>query len=321
MTTASFRYADPATMNAAGSPLKPWSKVDTDASSYGRTERRRSVTDIRTATLASQFGVDAVGFSFLQDVPANEQLFIDDVAIRTGYYHEVEQLLREHMPRLCGERVARIAIFDHTVRRHNPQSPRQPVQQVHVDQTPGAAAQRVRKNVATEAEAEALMRKRYQIINVWRPIGHAASDFPLALVDWRTTDPTDAVAVDLLYPTWQADTGGEVLPVAERAQSTEGYAIRGKYTNRDGRTTPANLLAGETYSIIPNDKHKFYYVKDMTPDEVLLIKCFDSCSEAMVGGRSTVAAWTPHTAFFDPATPADAMGRQSIEVRCLVFYE
>jgi len=30
---------------------------------------------------------------------------------------------------------------------------------------------------------------------------------------------------------------------------------------------------------------------------------------------------TPHTAFKDEATPKDAPGRQSIEVRCLVFYE
>lgn len=59
----------------------------------------------------------------------------------------------------------------------------------------------------------------------------------------------------------------------------------------------------------------------MTPDEVMFIKCFDSRSEGQPNGRKGLAALTPHTAFVDPATPPDAKGRQSIEVRCLVFYE
>lgn len=59
----------------------------------------------------------------------------------------------------------------------------------------------------------------------------------------------------------------------------------------------------------------------MTPDEVMLLKCFDSFGEAMPMGRESLAVRTPHTAFLDPATPKDAPGRQSIEVRCLVFYD
>lgn len=59
----------------------------------------------------------------------------------------------------------------------------------------------------------------------------------------------------------------------------------------------------------------------MTPDEVMFIKCFDSRSEGRPNGREGLAALTPHTAFVDPATPPDAKGRQSIEVRCLVFYD
>lgn len=80
------------------------------------------------------------------------------------------------------------------------------------------------------------------------------------------------------------------------------------------------MCSGETYAVVPNEKHKFYYVKDMTPEEVLFIKCYDSRSEVQTHGRPGVAALTPHTAFSDPATPADAKFRQSIEVRCLVFY-
>jgi hypothetical protein len=78
---------------------------------------------------------------------------------------------------------------------------------------------------------------------------------------------------------------------------------------------------GETYHVAPNEKHEFYYVKDMTPEEVLFIKCFDSWSQGQPRGKDGIAALTPHTAFVDPATPEDAQPRQSIEVRCLVFYE
>jgi hypothetical protein len=46
----------------------------------------------------------------------------------------------------------------------------------------------------------------------------------------------------------------------------------------------------------------------------VLIKCYDSQD----GGIATV---TPHSAFVDPNTPANAPRRQSIELRALVFYD
>ena len=86
-------------------------------------------------------------------------------------------------------------------------------------------------------------------------------------------------------------------------------------------TCRSNEPRGETYAVAPSDGHKFYYMKDMTPDEAMFIKCFDSRSQGHPKGVDGLAGLTPHTAFVDPATPADAKGRQSIEVRCLVFYD
>ncbi|KAK3382234.1 methyltransferase [Lasiosphaeria ovina] len=307
MTTGVFRYLDPATVEPGS---KPWSKVDTDAAnSYARTERRRSVADLRPflsgdAPAAPGFAadIDVAGFA-VHHAPARERLFVDDAAVRNGYYAEVEALLRAKLPG-----IHRVVIFDHTIRKHDPAAPRQPVQGVHVDQTPGAAAARVRRHVQPAAEAENLLRGRFQLINVWRPIAHAASDFPLAVVDWRTTDPADLVAVDLLYPAADPaaddDRGKERLPDPTRAASTAGYEIR-----------------GETYSVAPSPRHKLYYVKDMAPDEAMFIKCFDSWGQGQPAGRDGIAALTPHTAFVDPGTPSDAKPRESIEVRCLVFYE
>jgi hypothetical protein len=307
MTTGTFKYLDPTTITQSDEPfIKPWSKVDADVSSFSRVERRRSVSNIRDAPGGgfSAFGTDVSGFAVFE-APAREKSFTDDRAVREGYYAEVEALLRE---KLAG--IKKVVIFDHTIRKHDKTSPRQPVQQVHVDQTPRAAEARVRRHVTDAAEAEELLKGRYQIINVWRPIGHAASDFPLAVVDWRTTEPKDLIKVDLLYPKRQDaevdddDRGKEVLPDPRSMTSTAGYEVK-----------------GETFSVQPNDKHRFYYVKDMTPDEAMFIKCFDSFSQDRPGGRKGVADYTPHTAFIDPATPADAKGRESIEVRCLVFYD
>ncbi|KAH8911229.1 hypothetical protein BR93DRAFT_874324 [Coniochaeta sp. PMI_546] len=304
MTTGTFKYLDPTTISQSDEPfVKPWAKVDADVSSFRRTERRRSVTNVRDAGF-SAFGTDVSGFA-VYDAPAKEKSFTDDRTVREGYYAEVESLLRAKLPG-----IKKVVIFDHTIRKHDKSSPRQPVQQVHVDQTPRAAEARVRRHVSDPAEAEELLKGRYQIINVWRPIGHPASDFPLAVVDWRTTEPKDLVKVDLLYPQRQDrdrdddDRGKEVLPDPESMTSTAGYEIK-----------------GETFSVAPNEKHKFYYVKDMTPDETMFIKCFDSFSQDRPNGRPGVADYTPHTAFIDPATPPDAKGRESIEVRCLVFYE
>ncbi|KAJ0104267.1 methyltransferase [Diaporthe amygdali] len=310
MTTGVFRYIDPATITQSEEPfIKPWAKVDTDSTSFERTERKRSVANIReAATNGTEFGVNVSGFA-VYNYPSRVQpgafFASDDSEVRSSYYAEVEQLLVEKL----GPGVKKVVIFDHTIRKHDPTSPRQPVQQVHVDQTPKAAETRVRRHVP-EGEADELLKGRYQLINVWRPIGHSASDFPLAVVDWRTTAPEDLVKVDLLYPTRNRgigdekdDRGKEILPDPEKAKDTTGYEVR-----------------GETYSIAPNEKHKFWYMKDMTPDEAMFIKCFDSGSQGQPNGQHGVAALTPHTAFIDPNTPSDAKGRQSIEVRCLVFY-
>jgi hypothetical protein len=70
---------------------------------------------------------------------------------------------------------------------------------------------------------------------------------------------------------------------------------------------------GETYTVKPNRNHKWFYLRGQTPEEVLLIKCFDS----KVDGR---ARRVPHTAFVDERT-AHERGRESIEVRALVFHE
>ena len=70
---------------------------------------------------------------------------------------------------------------------------------------------------------------------------------------------------------------------------------------------------GQTAAVQHNPDQKWYYWSGMKNEDRLLLKCYDS--------DETVGQWgrVPHTAFENPNTPAGAVGRESIEVRALVF--
>ncbi|KAJ3529184.1 hypothetical protein NMY22_g9102 [Coprinellus aureogranulatus] len=177
---------------------------------------------------------------------------------------------------------SRVVIFDQTLRRRRPGwngddtiQALQPAAEVHGDQTPNGATNRVHLHMSAE-EAPELLKKRFQIINIWRPISHPALDWPLALCDYGSVDvEKDALPVTLVRP----DRNGEI------------------------------------YGFSYNPDHQWKYVRGMTPDEVVLIKCQDSVRDG------SVAVFTPHCAFVDPTTPRDTPPRESIEMRALVFYD
>jgi hypothetical protein len=122
-------------------------------------------------------------------------------------------------------------------------------------------------------EAEQLLQGRVAIVNLWRPIGHTVQSSPLALCDSRSIALNDLLASDLVYPD----------------------------------------KVGETYALVFNPRHRWYYFPDMTPDEFLLLKIYDSAGDG-------IARLTAHTAFDDPTSPADASPRRSIELRVLLFF-
>ena len=70
---------------------------------------------------------------------------------------------------------------------------------------------------------------------------------------------------------------------------------------------------GEVFQLRHNPGHRWFYFPEMEPGEALVFKCYDSLDD----GR---ARFTAHTAFVDPATPADAPPRRSIEARALAFF-
>ncbi|KAK9380436.1 uncharacterized protein V2V93DRAFT_370669 [Kockiozyma suomiensis] len=219
-----------------------------------------SVQDIRGRE--HEFSLDVNGFQFEKRFHEFNDWSNDD-AIKSEYYPGVITAIKE----TTGAK--EVVIFDHTLRTKN--GSRNPVMVVHVDQTPWSAAERIR--VHCPEKADELLKKRFQIINYWKPLTGPVQEFPLALGDAGNMNLDDVVEVEHRYK--------------ERT--------------------------GETGSVRFNPEQKYYYLSGMNTDEEVFIKCYDSLEG--------VAKRTPHSAFADPTSPPNALPRESIEVRTLVFYD
>ena len=136
------------------------------------------------------------------------------------------------------------------------------------------SAPRRLRDILGDAEAERRMQKRWAIIQVWRPIRKPVQIDPLAICDART------------------------IP-------EEGFILlERRYRHR----------TAYVYHIAHHSSHVWYYFPNMTRDEALVFKVFDS-------DASQPARFTAHTAFDDPNTPADANPRESIETRTFAFFD
>lgn len=265
--TAKLHYYDPPADGA-----KPYNHVESSQRNFGDVTAETPIEDIRGHE--AEYSLDRDAFQVVRGVPeSRERDFADDESIRANYYPEVEGLLLGSVP---GAR--RVVIFDHTVRRSGPGASRGPVHRAHIDQTAASAELRVRRHVGP-GEAEGLLRGRYRIINVWRPLNRKpVESSPLAFASSHSVEDDDVVPVEHRY-----DNG---------------------YT-------------GYTAAIRHNPGQKWYYLSGMTGDERLLLECFDS--EGLKEGSGVQGGRLAHTAFEDPRTHPDAEGRESIEVRTLVF--
>jgi hypothetical protein len=167
-------------------------------------------------------------------------------------------------------------VFDHTLRRiggDDASSARRAPVHVVHNDYTDKSGPQRVRDLLPEGEAEAALARRFAIVNVWRSINGPVTDTPLAFADARTVAAGDWIATDLKYP---------------------------------DRT-------GEVYRVGFNPEHRWFYVATLQPDEILLLKTYDSARD----GR---ARFMPHTAFRDPATRPGTEKRQSIESRVLAFF-
>jgi len=182
--------------------------------------------------LADRLSLDEQGFIFVEHKTKVTDFF-DARQLESVYYPEVEQLIKS------ASGASRVVIFDHTLRsgdetEREEKLIREPVLSAHNDYTEWSGPHRVREILPDEAEA--LLARRFAIIQVWRPINQPIQANPLAIADGKSIAMEDLI-------------------VAER-----------RYPHR----------VGQTYRLKYNPNHRWFYFPEMRRDEALVFKVYDS---------------------------------------------
>ncbi|MEO9971236.1 MAG: CmcJ/NvfI family oxidoreductase [Hyphomonadaceae bacterium] len=167
-----------------------------------------------------------------------------------------------------------VFVFDHTVRRGQAQSVRKPAHHVHNDYTATTGVTRSEQMIGSDAFAEMKGRRMIQI-NVWRPLSKIVQRSPLAFCDAASIEQKDLIPTKI------------------------------HFTDND--------YVGEIFALRKAVGQQWYYFSEMTHDEVVLIKGYDTLS-------TSVSRFTPHTAFEYPDQDPTVPPRESIETRTFAFY-
>jgi hypothetical protein len=196
----------------------------------GSEDRHR--VEIRDGRSEPGLALDANGFMLVGHRSAVRNFFDAD-ELKRVYYPEVEALIGG----LAGAK--RVVVFDHTLRsgdegEREARLVREPVLSAHNDYTEWSGPQRVRELMGEEADA--LLARRFAIVQVWRPISSPLQSNPLAMADARSVAPGD-------------------LLVAER-----------RYPHR----------VGQTYRLKYSPEHRWFYFPRMRSDEAIVFKVYDS---------------------------------------------
>jgi len=221
--------------------------------------------------LRDTFDFNTHGFVFVEH-RTQVRAFTDEAERKRVYDPEVQALIKKHSG------ASDVIVFDHTIRISDEDmqkavDARPTVKSVHNDYTEASAPRRLREIVGDE-EAERRFKKRWAIVQVWRPIRGKVLIDPLGICDGRTIPQQGFIRVERRY----------------------------------------RYRTGEVYHIAHNPAHEWFYFPQMARDEVLVFKVFDS-------DAAKPSRFTAHSAFDDPATPADAPPRESIETRTFAFFD
>lgn len=162
-------------------PTEPLSYVE-GRLNYGGTGGRRLVHIYDGRPLTGSLSLDEEGFLLMRTSSAVSN-FYDPAQVRSIYYSEVERLVKK------ATGAVKVVAFEHDVRcapkaRSGANNVREPVKVVHDDYTEKSSPERVRLYLGEQADR--LLRSRYQVINVWRPINGPVKEAPLAICDARS---------------------------------------------------------------------------------------------------------------------------------------
>jgi hypothetical protein len=239
------------------------------------------VTVRNARTAGERFSLDVHGFTLVEQPTGVD--FRNRVEIASVYTRECEKLLAA----LTGADLVLTAHWN--FRSSGPiraEHTYPPSSDVHLDFTP-SAAERLARKVYDEMRPGGAPYSRFIFFGTWRPITPPPQDWPFALCDARTFPRGD----------------GRAKPIVVVDTLPEGDALYAAIPN------VAELVAT---TVMPYDaRHEWWYFRDMTPSEVVVLKHHDS--------DASVAFRVPHAAFRDP-TVSNAVPRESIELRAAAYF-
>lgn len=320
-TTGHLNYLDGQAESSLYRNSKVLTRRDADGSDAGsvginRQKQSLEIHNARALAADARKTLQQNGFELLRrpgDIDSID--FLDHQQVVKHYYPQCAEIVREFTG-------ARVFAFDHNVRSASGKRSKQrisggqqvqgPARMVHGDYTLTSAAQRLRdltqapkandtlrgvvlgegQSLIAPDEAARVLAPggRFAIINLWRNIAkEPVLTLPLALCDAQSVQVDDLVVFEIHYQD----------------------------------------RVGENYFAKHSPRHQWSYYPEMSSDEALLIKQWDSAGPLArsQGGNSDAndpqspCTFSFHTAFEDSSTPADAPDRWSIETRCLVLYD
>jgi hypothetical protein len=228
-------------------------RVTSNSGSY---EAKR--VTIRNGRHLEGVSLDKEGFVLVQ-YETKVKNFYDEAEVKAVYYPEIEELVKRYTG------ATRVLVFDHTLRAENDavreeKFASRPVRSVHNDYTEWSGPQRVR-DLLPSAEAEALLKGRFCVIQVWRPVRHPVVSAPLAIADAQSIAARDLIGTERRYPD----------------------------------------RVGEIYHLVYNPDHRWYYFPNMQTNEALVFKCYDSMKDGRSRWSAHAAFDDPHSPTDAPA--------------------
>jgi len=226
--------------------------------------------------------LDTTGFCMVRHETAITD-FHDPEQVQTIYSKESADLLKE----LTGADL--VLDLGTTLRSAgNPRGDIQPPgKEAHVDYNE-ASAQRLARRMLEENGMGDYRFCRFMAINLWRVISKPPQDWPLALCDGRSVGREDGV--------------GNVMVRVDAIPDRETMLTM---------HIPDEDQLPTAFLFLHNPQHRWYYYPDMTPDELLVFKLYDS---------EETGAWrVPHGSFHDTTRP-DANMRESAEIRTVAYF-
>lgn len=185
--------------------------------------------------IADRLSLEREGFIFVKHETKVTDFF-DEAEVRSVYYPETEQLVKENSG------AKRVLVFDHTLRSADSalREAKQisgPVRNAHNDYTEWSGPQRVRDLLPDEADD--LLKRRFAVIQTWRPIRNPVEREPLAIADARSIGTKELIPSSRVYPD----------------------------------------RVGEVYHCTFNPGHRWYYFPRMERNEAMVFKCFDAMKD------------------------------------------